>query len=90
MCIRDRKCPEVIIKFNNGITVPALIDTGSLINGMSESWYNQNKKGIEPYEVLPMTNTLVISAVGNKSKLIKKQILCDIDTDGVRGVNVCF
>ena len=62
---RALKCPEVITKFNNGITVPALIDTGSLFNGMSESWYNQNKKGIEPYEVLPMTNTLVISAVGN-------------------------
>ena len=31
-----------------------------------------------------MTTTLVISAVGNKSKLIKKQILCDIEIDGVR------
>ena len=81
---RVLKCPEVIVKFNNDITVLALIDTGCLINGISESWYNQNKKGIEPYEILPMTNTLVISAVGNKSKLIKKQILCDIELDGVK------
>ena len=64
------KCPEVIVKFNNDITVLALIDTGCLINGISESWYNQNKKGVEPYEILPMTNTLVISAVGNKSNNI--------------------
>ena len=78
------KCPEIIIKFNNGITVPALIDTGSVINGLSEAWFNDNKKNIEPYEILPMTNTLIISAVGNKSKLIRKQILCDIEIDGVK------
>ena len=81
---RILKCPEVIIKFNNGITVPALIDTGSVINGLSESWFNQNKQNIAPYEILPMTNTLIISAVGNKSKLIRKQILCDIDIDGIK------
>ena len=31
------KFPEIIIKFNNGVTVPALIDTGSVINGLSEA-----------------------------------------------------
>ena len=78
------KCPEVLIKFNNGITVSALIDTGSVINGLSEEWFNVNKKDIEPYEILPMTNSLIISAVGNKSKLIRKQILCDIEIDGLK------
>ena len=58
----------------------ALIDTGSVINGLSEEWFNVNKKDIEPYEILPMTNSLIISAIGNKSKLIRKQILCDIET----------
>ena len=31
-----------------------------------------------------MTKTLIISAVGNKSKFIRKQILCDIDIDGIK------
>ena len=61
-----------------------MIDTGSVINGLSEAWFNNHKKSIEPYETLPMTNTLIISAVGNKSKLIRKQILRDIEIDGVR------
>ena len=55
-----------------------------MINGLSEAWFNDNKKNIEPYEILPMTNTLIISAVANKSKLIRKQILCDIETDSVK------
>ena len=48
------KCPEIIIKFNNGITASALIDTGSVINGLSEAWFNNNKKNIEPYEILSL------------------------------------
>ena len=78
------KCPEVLIKFNDNIQVLALIDTGSVINGLSEEWFNANKRDIEPYEILPMTNSLIISAVGNKSKLIRKQILCDIEIDGIK------
>ena len=67
------KCPEITIKFNNDITVQALLDTGSVITGLSESWFNQNKQNIAPYEILPMTNTLIISVVGNKSKLIRSK-----------------
>ena len=68
-----------------------MIDTGSVINGLSEAWFNNHKKSIEPYETLPMTNTLIISAVGNKSKLIRKQIPVSythlyliISTDNIR------
>ena len=82
------KCPEILIQFNNNIKVLALVDTGSVINGLSEEWFNANKRDIEPYEILPMTNSLIISAVGNKSKLIRKQILCDIEIDGIK--NECF
>ena len=45
---------------------------------------NVNKKDTEPYEILPMTNSLIISVVGNKSKSIRKQILCDIEIDGIK------
>ena len=60
------------------------LDTGCLINGLSETWFNNHKKSIGPYETLPVTNTFIISAVGNKSKLVKRQILCDIEIDGIR------
>ena len=70
---RVLKCPEIIVNFNTNITVTALVDTGSAINGMSEEWFNQNKQYLSPYEELPMTNTLILSAVGNKSKLIREQ-----------------
>ena len=56
MCIRDRlqdddgiinkqilKCPEITIKFNNDIIVQALLDTGCLVNGLSETWFNNHK-----------------------------------------------
>ena len=56
---RISKCPEIIIKFNNNISVAALVDTGSAINGLSEEWFNQNKQYLEPYEELNMTNTPV-------------------------------
>ena len=97
MCIRDRiyedeikieqrisKCPEIIIKFNNNISVAALVDIGSAINGLYEEWFNQNKQYLESYEELSMLNTLIISAVGSKSKLIRKQILCEIYINEVK------
>ena len=57
---------------------------GSAINGLSEEWFNQNKQYLEPYEELSMTNTLIISAVGSKSKLVRKQILCDIYINDIK------
>ena len=78
------KCPEITITFNGNITVSALVDTGSAVNGLSETWYQQNKQHLIPYEKLPMTNTLIVSAVGKRSKLIRKQILCDIYINEVK------
>ena len=72
---RISKCPEVVIKFNNEVTVNALIDTGSAINGLAEDWFERNKQRLRPYEELRMNNTLIVSAVGGKSKLIRKEIM---------------
>ena len=81
---RVLKCAEIIIKFNKNVTVSALIDTGSAVNGLSEAWFHQNQKDLIPYEELPMTNTLILSAVGNKSRLIRKQIMCEIYINDVK------
>ena len=45
---------------------------------------DRNKQYLTPYEELPMTNTLVLNVVGNKSKLIRKQILSDIYINGFK------
>ena len=66
------------------MSVIALVDTGIAINGLSEEWFSQNKHYLKPYEELSMTNTLIISAVGGKSKLVRKQILCEIYINEVK------
>ena len=81
---RISKCPEIVIKFNDDVTVNALLDTGSAINGLAEEWLHRNKQRLRPYEELRMNNTLIVSAVGGKSKLIRKQIMCEIFIDNVR------
>ena len=81
---RISKCPEIEVKCNGDVTVLALLDTGSAINGISEEWFNRNKQRLRPYEELRMNNTLIVSAVGGKSKLIRKQIMCEIFIDDVR------
>lgn len=65
------KCPEIKIKLNN-IEVTALIDSGSQLNAISELWYINNKEKLGKVEILNLSNTNVKGALGNKSKLIKK------------------
>lgn len=77
------KCPELPIKVNN-INVVALIDTGSSINGISEEWYNAHKDQLGEHEILSITNTFIVGAVGGKSKNVRKQILCEITINGIK------
>ena len=91
-CDKCQRCKAVSythleIKFNGDVTVHALVDTGSAINGLAEEWFNRNKQRLRPYEELCMNNTLIVSAVGGKTKLIRKQIMCEIFIDNVR---LCF
>ena len=45
---RISKCSEIEIKLNGDVTVLALLDTGSAINGLSEEWFNRNKQRLRP------------------------------------------
>lgn len=72
------KCPELAIKINN-IDVIALLDLGSLVNGVSEEWFFKYKDQLGRYKMPSISNTFIISAIGKKSKHIKKQILCEIE-----------
>lgn len=82
------KSPEIEIKINN-VIVHALLDTGSSVNGVSEEWLNSQKTNLGYYECLPVNNTNIISAIGKKSKNIKRQILCEVDVKGNK-YNVVF
>lgn len=42
-------------------------------------WFNANEEKIKPYETISMSNTLIISAIGSKSKLIRKQIFVNVE-----------
>ena len=72
--IKNVKSPELVVKINK-VTVNALINTGSAINALSESWYHNNKSKIGKHEILSVNNTTIISAIGKKSKHKKANIL---------------
>ena len=71
------KRPELAIKINQ-VPVNALIDTGSAVNALSEEWYESNKKQIGHHETLSVNNTTIVSAVGNRSKSIRKQVFLEV------------
>lgn len=48
---------------------------------MSETWFNNNRSKLGHFETLTVSNTVIVSAVGNKSTQIKKQILCEVRID---------
>jgi hypothetical protein len=75
---KDIKCPEIKLKLNN-VEVTALVDTGSQINGISEQWFNNNQSNLGRFEILNLSNTTVKGAMGNKSKLIRKQVLLEVN-----------
>lgn len=71
------RCPKITVLINQ-VLATALIDSGSSVNAISLMWFNENEEKIKPYEVISMTNTLIVSAVGSKLKLIRKQIFVNI------------
>ena len=71
------KTPELSIRINK-ININTLIDTGSAINALSEEWYNNNEDKIGKHEILHVNNTTIISAIGRRSKHVRKQIFCEI------------
>jgi hypothetical protein len=58
----------------NGIDVEALVDTGSEINGVAKEWFENNKRELGKFELLPVSNASIKGATGAKSKRIRKQI----------------
>jgi predicted aspartyl protease len=71
------RCPEILIQINN-VKVNALIDTGSSITCLSESWFKDNQQLMKPYEELPLTNTVIKTATGERSKRVSRIIYAPV------------
>ena len=68
-----KKCPHIDIKIGNG-NVKAVIDTGSEISLITEDLYAQLlSQGLEMLE-LKLQSTVLVTALGSRSRRIKKQV----------------
>lgn len=73
-------CPEIIVEISK-IPLSALIDTGSNITCLNESWFVENKHKLSEYEELPVSNTFIKTATGEKSKRVSKILLLPIEIE---------
>ena len=69
-------CPHVTL-FVEGVPLSALMDTGSQVTCISESFY-QYIKDIEPPMELPVVDVAVYTAIGKKPTPVKRQIRLDV------------
>ena len=77
------KCPLIKAKIQ-GIATLILVDTGSEVTCISEEFFENNKKVFEEYARLPITGKKVRVAIGNKTTVIKWQIICTLQiTDAI-------
>jgi hypothetical protein len=77
------KCPEVRVRLNQ-VEVIALVDTGSQVNGISQEWFDRNRDKMGRVEMLNLANTTVKGALGNRSKLIRKQVLLSLCINNIQ------
>lgn len=76
------KLPELKIKINN-IEITALIDSGAQVEAIQEQWFIDNYDKLGEVQILPLSNTCIKTAIGNKSKLIRQQTLLSVNIAGV-------
>jgi hypothetical protein len=66
-------CPRVEVRFGD-LVVDCYIDSGSEVSVISEKLYNQLVlKGLPTYEI-GINNAVLITAFGNRTKRLKKQV----------------
>lgn len=72
---RFPECPRVIVCLHS-VPTSALLDTGSQITAMSETFYEYLKQYHELNE-FPVTSVVILTAIGKKTTHIKRQIMCE-------------
>lgn len=74
-------CPQVSISFGD-ITTNAIIDSGSEVNLLTESIYKDLVSAGVSTLSLPVANTVLVTAFGNKTRRIKDQIYVEFSIGG--------
>jgi hypothetical protein len=74
---RLTKCPEIDIKFNDGFSLRAIIDSGSEVNIISERAFEEMNKENQRIPALPVENVVLVTAFGRRSTKIRKQVLLE-------------
>jgi hypothetical protein len=75
------KSPQVDVTIGDGTQISTILDSGSEVNLLSESIYEQLlKAGIEVPE-LPLENVVLVTAFGKCSNRIRRQALIEFTVD---------
>ena len=74
------KCPNIYAKIQ-GIKTDALIDTGSEITCISESFFENNKNTFKNCKIFPIVGTSVVGATGAKPIRLKHQLYADLSVN---------
>lgn len=69
-------CPRLVVCLF-AVPTSALLDTGSQITAMSDTLYEYLKKYNNITE-LPVSNVVLLTAIGKKGTFVKKQVLCEL------------
>ena len=72
------QCPNIEVKIQ-GVKTEALIDTGSEITCISESFFENNKNKFKNCEILPIVGMSVVGATGVKPVKLKHQLYADLN-----------
>ena len=67
-------CPRVRVTFKN-FSCEFIIDTGSQVSVLSYGIYRKLKLQREPMQELPVQSVVLMSAFGNKTSRVRKQVL---------------
>jgi hypothetical protein len=73
--------PQTEIKAARRIGISALLDSGSEVNLLSEKVYEKLIKAGVDIPVLPVENTVLVTAFGKISKRIRHQALISVGSD---------
>ena len=72
-----------------GVETWALLDTGSQITAVSETFYETLSKKGKLLE-MPVSNMIISTAIGKKSTSVKRQILVEFECDGYKNNHICL
>ncbi|XP_046145500.1 protein DDI1 homolog 2-like [Osmia bicornis bicornis] len=71
------RSPEIRTRVN-GIPVDALVDTGSTVTAMSDTWYEANSETLKDCPTLPITGSFVVGVTGSRSERLKRQVFVEM------------